>query len=501
MKVLGARAVDQQDRRLATRARRLWRPLSLGFVSIRWRLAIWIALSLALTLVAIFLTLRFAMAGTLTGDIDADLSESLQQVSAQVAIIGSLEDRTNLQDVVDSYSRAGLPSSFVVVIRDTHGAVRASSSAINPEALALDPEELQEVLAGDSIIRKVQLTDGEDLRVRSDRLTVGQELIGVVQVGASTEVVSRTLSRLQTIMLIGGAGAAVLALVIGYWLSRGALRPLERVVKVAAEIEASDLSKRIGAKGEPGEVQRLADTFDAMLERLGRAFEQQRDFVLDVSHELRTPLTALRGNLDVLLMDRWMDPEVRNNLQRMSGEVGRLIRLVSNLLYLAQADTGREPHRHPIELDLVCLEVYSQTKGLRPEITVKLGHEDQVTVEGDRDLIKQMILNLIDNSLKYTPAGGKVTVSLGRDGADARIVVEDTGRGIPPEELPHLFERFYRGPSTAAGGTGGAGIGLSIADWIARAHGGEISVESYPGKGSRFIIRLPLAPEPRASER
>lgn len=285
----------------------------------------------------------------------------------------------------------------------------------------------------------------------------------------------------------------MLAIIIGFWLARGAVKPLQEVVGVAAEIEASNLDRRIGARDGPAEVQKLADTFDAMLERLGAAFQQQRNFVLDMSHEVRTPLTALRGNIDVLLMDDRLDGETRSHLERMSGEVARLVRLTSNLLYLAHADAGRELDRRPVDLDLLCLEVYRQTKDLRPEVEFRLGHEDQVTVVGDRDLLKQLILNLVDNSLKYTPAGGKVTLSLHQDGDRARIVVQDTGPGIAPEEIPLIFQRFYRAANSEQRISGGAGIGLAISDWIAKAHGGEIVVESQVGKGSLFTVILPLS--------
>jgi signal transduction histidine kinase len=246
-------------------------------------------------------------------------------------------------------------------------------------------------------------------------------------------------------------------------------------------------------------VQRLADTFDAMLDRLNAAFQQQRNFVLDVSHELRTPLTALRGNLDVLLMHEDLGTEARAQLERMSMEVGRLIRLTSNLLYLAHVDAGRGVDRRPVAMDDLCLEVYRQAKDLRPEVRLRLGGEDQVTVMGDRDLLKQLILNLVDNGLKYTPPGGEVTLSLYAEDFWARIVVEDTGPGIPPEDLPHIFDRYYRGAGSGGRGGSGAGIGLAIAEWVARAHGGRIEVDSEVGKGSTFTVHLPLDSGPAAS--
>jgi signal transduction histidine kinase len=452
-------------------------------LSIRWRLTVWIAVALVLTLTAIFLSLRITLPGILTSDLDDDLSRDLGQISAQVAIAGSL-DEADLERFVET-------ASFVVVIGDLSGDVLAATPGVDVEGLSLDDQELERVLEGDVSSRTLELA-GEDVRVRTARLIIGRQVVGTVRVGESAESIGRVVDALQVILIGEGVGAAVLALAIGYWLARSALKPIGDVTAVATEIEASDLSRRIAARGKPAEVQRLADTFDGMLERLSAAFQQQRSFVLDVSHELRTPLTALRGNLDVILMDDRLDRETRAQMERMSMEVGRLIRLTSNLLYLAHADAGRELHRRPVELDTLCLEVYQETKNLRPEVTFRLGREDQVTVVGDRDLLKQLILNLVDNGLKYTPPGGDVTLSLYGNESWARIIVKDTGRGIPPEEIPQIFDRHYRGSGSGGRRGSGAGIGLAIADWIARAHGGQIVVESQVGKGSTFTVSLPL---------
>jgi len=217
--------------------------------------------------------------------------------------------------------------------------------------------------------------------------------------------------------------------------------------------------------------------------------------VMDVSHELRTPLTALRGNLDVMLMDKNLDADSRSQLEKMSAEVGRLIRLTSNLLYLAHAEAGRDIVRRPVELDALCLEVIYQARTLRDDVAVRLGHEEQVTVSGDRDLLKQLILNLVDNAIKYSPGGGEVTVSLFEQGDLAEIVVADQGPGIPADQLTKIFERFYRVANNQSRTVGGAGIGLAISRWIAQVHGGDIRVESDVGIGSRFVVTLPLARE------
>lgn len=461
-------------------------------LSLRWRLTIGIAAALIVTLVAILVTLRLALGGILEADLDDDLARDTGLVSARVALLGSLDDREGLQEIVDSYSLGGLASAFVVVVRDDAGNVLASTPGVDTEALALDPAQWEAVREGDHFNRTVTLEEGDKIRLRTSRLTVGRETVGIVQVAEDAEFTSRPLDRLQTVLLVEGIGGVILALIIGYWLARGAVKPLQEVIGVAADIEASDLGRRIDARASPVEVQKLADTFDAMLARLDAAFQQQRNFVLDVSHDLRTPLTALRGNIDVLLMDNRLDSETRSALERMLGEVSRLIRLTSNLLYLAHAEAGRELDRRPVELDTLCLEVYRQTRDLRSDIRYRLGNEDQVTVVGDRDLLKQMLLNLVDNSLKYTPAGGNVTLSLYRDDTRARLEVQDTGPGIEQDQIPLIFQRFYRGKDKKRGGKGGAGIGLAISDWIVKAHGGEIVVTSEPGKGSVFAVMLPL---------
>ena len=462
-------------------------------LSIRSRLTIGIAAALIITLMVTLVALRLALGGILETDLDEELTRDAGLVSARVALLGSLDDRDSLQEIVDSYSLSGLGSGFIIVIRDDDGNVLAATSDVDTETLALSSAEVSAVLQGDDVSRNVEVGESDEVRLRASRLTIGREVVGIVQVAEDREPTTRPLDVLQTILVAAGAGGVLLAIIIGFWLARGAVKPLQEVVGVAAEIEASNLDRRIGARDGPAEVQKLADTFDAMLERLGAAFQQQRNFVLDMSHEVRTPLTALRGNIDVLLMDDRLDGETRSHLERMSGEVARLVRLTSNLLYLAHADAGRELDRRPVDLDLLCLEVYRQTKDLRPEVEFRLGHEDQVTVVGDRDLLKQLILNLVDNSLKYTPAGGKVTLSLHQDGDRARIVVQDTGPGIAPEEIPLIFQRFYRAANSEQRISGGAGIGLAISDWIAKAHGGEIVVESQVGKGSLFTVILPLS--------
>jgi signal transduction histidine kinase len=259
------------------------------------------------------------------------------------------------------------------------------------------------------------------------------------------------------------------------------------------------LSPRLETSGPADEVGRLAATFNEMLERLEALFRTQQRFIADVSHELRTPLTTIQGNLDLLRRGAAVDPEAQSEtLEAIESEVSRMSRLVSDLLLLARADAGVQLKKEAVEMDTLLLEIYRQARIMSDGVAVRLGHEDQAVVQGDPDRLRQLLLNLVDNALKYTPSGGQVNLSLYNDRDWVRVVVADTGIGIPaehlepgPRGLPLVFERFYRADRARSRSHGGTGLGLSIAYWIAQVHGGQISVESEEGKGSRFTVRLP----------
>jgi signal transduction histidine kinase len=279
-------------------------------------------------------------------------------------------------------------------------------------------------------------------------------------------------------------------------LSQRALKPINIIAQAAQQITAADdLGRRIPYDGPPDEIGQLTETFNETLERLERLFKAQRRFVADVSHEMRTPLTTIQGNLD--LMKRFSSDYDEEAMEAMESEVRRMSRLVEDLLLLAKADAGRQSLvKMVVELDTLLLEVYNQSRLLNISgIDVSLGSIDQAQVLGDPDRLKQLLLNLVSNALKYTPEGGTVILSLSRDAQSAFVTVADTGIGIPEADLPHIFDRFYRVDKARARAMGGTGLGLSIAKWIVDAHGGQLSVISTVGEGSTFTIQLPLAPE------
>ncbi|MEW6568057.1 MAG: ATP-binding protein [Chloroflexota bacterium] len=321
------------------------------------------------------------------------------------------------------------------------------------------------------------------------------EIVGYLQLGSSLETVDQARRMLLFVLGGGGLAAVAVAALVGLTTAKAALRPLGQVTEAALQItRADDLSKRIEFSGAPaGEVGQLIVAFNETLERLENLFETQRRFLADVSHELRTPLTAIRGNVDLI---RWMGVADAESLEAITSEVDRMTRMVQDLLLLAQAESGKLPlAREIVELDTLMLEVYKQAKVLAQDrVDLRIGPEDQARVMGDRDRLKQMLLNLVVNALEYTPASGAVTLGLTCVGDHARLTVSDTGPGIPQDELPLIFERFYRiDRSRKRSNSGGAGLGLSIAYWIARSHQGRIEVASDPGKGSTFSVWLPLA--------
>jgi two-component system, OmpR family, sensor kinase len=237
----------------------------------------------------------------------------------------------------------------------------------------------------------------------------------------------------------------------------------------------------------------LAATFNEMLESLETVSHFQQRFVADASHELRAPLTAIQGNIELLRRHRSMsDADREEALTELERESSRLSRLVADLLTLARADAGIALKSCSLDLDVLVLDAFREARHLAHGQTMLLDPFEPAQVEGDEDRLKQLFLILLDNALKYTPSGGHVTLGLRRQGADVEILVRDTDIGIAPEDVPHVFERFYRADPARNRDQGGTGLGLSIARWIAEQHGGTVQIESQPGRGTTVQVRLSL---------
>jgi two-component system OmpR family sensor kinase len=337
---------------------------------------------------------------------------------------------------------------------------------------------------------------GVRLRVLTVPLVSGDRLEGILQVGTRMDVVNATQQTLLEVLLVGTTFAIIAAGLAAWFSTRQALHALDNVTKTALQItSADDLSRRIPYTGSPtDEVGQLVAAFNQTLSRLENLFYTQRRFLADVGHELRTPLTVIKGNIGLMRKIKDFDEE---SLVTIDEEVDRLTRLVGDLLLLAQAESGKIPLANElVELDTLLLEVLNQMQVLTHDrIQLNLGSIDQVLVCGDRDRLKQVMVNLVGNAINYTPKGGEIVVGLGKVADRAQFTVTDNGPGIAPEDMPHIFERFYRGEKsrTRQKDGKGFGLGLSIAYWIVRNHGGRIEVSSTLGQGTTFCVWLPLA--------
>jgi two-component system, OmpR family, sensor kinase len=291
------------------------------------------------------------------------------------------------------------------------------------------------------------------------------------------------------------AGGAATAFVSGLLLAGGALRPVATLTETAASIARSrSLTRRVPIGDESDELGRLAATFNEMLASLEQAYQAQQRFAADASHELRAPLTAIQANLE--LVEKHPDIAAAERQQAVgeaAHEARRLAQLVADLMALARADAGVPIRRQPVELDRVLLDALAEARHLARGQRLGIEAVEPALVEGDPDRLKQLVLILLDNAIKYTPRDGKVVLALRRNGATADLTIRDTGVGISAEDLPHIFERFYRADPARARDPGGTGLGLPIARWIAEQHDGEISAVSAPDQGTMLHVVLPVA--------
>ncbi|MCG8347907.1 MAG: HAMP domain-containing histidine kinase [Chloroflexales bacterium] len=325
---------------------------------------------------------------------------------------------------------------------------------------------------------------------------------GYLQISRPMKDIEMTLGLLLSMMLSGGAITLFVTAAGVFVLSRSAVKPIDQVTRTAQSIvRAEDLSRRVEVPHSQDELQRLTVTINEMLGRMEALFHTQRRFVADVSHELRTPLTAMQGNMEILTRSVHNNPDIfHESLTDMRRETTRMIRMVNDLLLLAQSESGVQIRQESVELDTLLLEVHRELRLLAGDVKLRIGAEDQVTITGDRDRIKQALLNLGVNALQHTAPGGLVTLSLERRNGYACLSVADTGEGIAPEDVPHIFDRFYRADRSRSRHGGGAGLGLAIVKRIANAHNGHVTVASVPRRGSTFALWLPpdATPPPQA---
>jgi heavy metal sensor kinase len=462
--------------------------------SIRARLTLWYTSLLTVTILLLGVSAYSLLGYSLARDID----RALQGVAVALAEQPSRSRLPAVAPDIDAIFRRffGMSPWDRYVERRHPWSDRApQESPSGTGRLPLSAQALNRAANGLETFETLEGLGPYSVRVLTQPVREAGRITSLIQVGMSLESVSITRRRFLLVMAAVLPLAVLLAGSGGWLLARRALRPVDRMTEAARRISAEHLDERVHVTGTGDELDRLAATLNDMLGRLDGAFRQIRQFSADASHELQTPLTILQGELEVALRAPRTPDEYRRVLTSALEESDRIASLVEGLLLLSRADAGvlRMDHQ-PVDLASLVAEVCEQSQVLAKArgVTLDLGLLTPMTIQGDHQHLRRLLLNLVDNGLKYTLTGGRVTLALHQDDAWAVLRVADTGIGLAPEEQERIFQRFYRAPTAVSRGEGGSGLGLCIARSIVEAHGGHIQVESAEGHGSIFTVRLPL---------
>lgn len=461
-----------------------------GRLPVRWRLSLWYAALLAVSMALFGGTLYLVMRQELYAGFDEQLLNQAALTLASVRVEGDVP-------TFEAATAGAIDGEYFLRLLGGDGRVVFETSDTRHE-VPLDGDAVAAALGGRAAYSDALDEDRETLRLVSVPVPQGDggAVAGVLQVGLDRNEIEEPLARFLHSLLLAGPLVLALAAAGGYLLAGRALAPVAAMTRLATRISASDLRARLNLDLPDDELGRLARTFDAMLARIEDAFERQRRFTGDAAHELRTPLSLMRSQVDLALARPRSATEYREALQDLDGDLERMTDLVAALLVLARADAGRlAPNRAPCDLAATVAAVREQDAARATEAGVTLRADcPETPLAADEDLLVQLLVNLVDNALAHTPAGGDVTIGCRGDGDLVRVWVEDSGAGIAPEHLSRLFDRFYRidrGRSRARGGTG---LGLAICKAIVEAHGGTIALTSEVGRGTRVEAALPRAP-------
>ena len=457
---------------------------SLSFRLITWYAGVLTAMFVLLGVLTFFILRHYLEANLL--DIQARRAQQIADTLVAHATRG--EEAVMRAAVEDLYSPEA-NDRFIRITRADGQVVYASGPPRN--------ERFNPALVPAAPTRKVTLA-GSSLLVAA-RPAVGADGTGYrVEVGASGVAAEATLTQVLIMLAVGLPLAVGVAVAGGFVLVRRALAPVERITAKAEEITQLNLSERLPVVRSGDELERLSVSLNHMISRLEDAIRGSKQFVADASHELRTPLTVMRGELEAMAQDAQLGAETREALGSVLEEVDRLADIVEGLFALSRLDAG-EAHAEWVRFDLAELAATTADQmsllAEDKQVSVACDSAAGVTVEGDRARLKQVVVNLLDNAIKYTPRGGRVSLTVRREGGYAVLDVTDNGIGIPADALGQVFKRFYRVDGSRSREGGGAGLGLSIVKSICVAHGAEVEVRSAPGAGSTFRIRQPLAAE------
>jgi two-component system OmpR family sensor kinase len=462
--------------------------------SIRVRLTLWYGSALALILLLFAVALYLVMSRALREQVDASLDEA-----AAVAIRTLGEHRFGpfliFEDLSQEFPELALLDKFFQIFGPA-GQVTIQSSNIQSREIPLSQTAFRASLEGESTFESFQFTKGISLRLLSVPIRQDEQLVNVLRVGTSLGPTDRMLRRLLVGLYIASPIALLVSLMGGWFLAGRALRPVHAITQAARRITAGDWSQRILTPHSNDEIGQLASTFNDMIGRLEVSFKQIRQFSADASHELRTPLTITKGETELALRRPRQAEDYRVVLESNLEEIDRMSRIVDELLFLSRADLGEIKLKMlPVQLDDLFREIHQQAAILGKERSIQtvITNVEPVVVEGDDLRLRELLLNLVDNAVKYSQEGQTVELALVVAGNQAKIIVQDHGIGIAPESHTRVFDRFYRTDEARAHATKGTGLGLAICKWIVEVHHGTINLQSTVQGGSCFTVFLPLS--------
>ena len=432
---------------------------------------------------------------TMVWHIEGTIRSRLTHVAESITVLMSeafslQEGHPLLTYLVDSFEDENTAVQFL----DASGTIVAPSARLGPYAVPVAPAALESASRGTPAFYRTAV-EGVGYLVGIFRLAPSSAGAGGFVVVATDEGErSRTTSVLLDVLTGGGMVSIVLVFLIGWAMAGTALKPIREAIATARSVALSrSFSQKLTPRDSRDELGEMVTAFNEMFSKLEAAQTVQQRFIADASHELRAPLTVIRGNLDLLERARDKLPQEQVEILRAArAEAERMSRLVADLLSLARADSGMPLEMAEVELDALVMEVYQQLLTGSSPVRLDLSRVEPALVRGDRDRLKQLVRILTDNAIRYTPAGGRVILSLGTEGPCVVLTVADTGMGIDPKDLPHVFERFFRSQRAREMDHDGTGLGLAIARWIVDGHGGELNLKSTTGEGTTATVRLPL---------
>ena len=463
--------------------------------SIRFRLTVWYAGLLAGLLILFGVSIYIGLGHYLRSTLTDSLTKEARQIGETLLVNVGMSGEEYVTDEIKEHLAPEINGIFIRVTRSNGSTLYESGP---PRDSSFDPEKVAPA-RGDLThpsTREEHLSDGAELLVCAVPFKTREGSRFLIEAGAPLKESETVLHGLLLTFAVGLPLVVTVAIAGGYLLMRRALKPVGEITLMAEQISSRNLSERLPEAKTGDELESLSVALNRMIARIEQSFQHMNRFTADASHELRTPLTILRGELEAMAQRSNLDPEVREAIESTLEETERLSKIVESLLTISHLDSGDALMTHE-RFDLAELvdDTVEQMRLLAEDkqIALKRVTHTPVEVEGDPARLKQVIVNLVDNAIKYTTEGGEVDITIQAVNLNAVLEVRDTGIGIPSEALLHIFERFYRVDMARSRQMGGVGLGLSIIKSICAAHGGDVTVESADGKGSRFIVNLPLA--------